>query len=187
MAQLLFAFNLRKAIQACGVIAEREQKRLEFIRLLKLLYIAERETLREIGGPIVGERYIAMRNGPLHDYVYAMVKGESIHSSQWNQYFERDGHYVRMIVDSGVEALSRFEVRKLHEVVDRYRNVDTWELVEMTHTFPEWQLAYPDPTENTSKQISADALLRGVGCSAEEVENIKHIASEAAGLDAVFG
>ena len=38
-------------------------------RLLLLLYMADRESLGEVGGPIVGGPLIATRSGPCHEAV----------------------------------------------------------------------------------------------------------------------
>ena len=44
-------------------------------RVVKLLYLADREHLREFGRPISFDRYVAMENGPVASYAYDVMKG----------------------------------------------------------------------------------------------------------------
>jgi hypothetical protein len=59
-----FSFDEQKATAAAGVLLKKcPGRRMKYIRLLKLLYIADRESLRNRGRPIVGDRYISMKKG----------------------------------------------------------------------------------------------------------------------------
>jgi uncharacterized phage-associated protein len=51
---------------------------MHYYRLLKLLYVADRECLRETSRPIVGGRYIATARGPLHRTLLDLVNGSDI-------------------------------------------------------------------------------------------------------------
>ena len=165
-----FHFRPEKAIQAAGVLLNAHGNCMEYIRLLKLLYIAEREQLQAIGTPIVGGRMVAMKHGPLHDVVYAMVKDQCGDAAKWNRYFTTSGHNIELReVDPGVTKLTRSEVTKLQEVSSRYDSLSTWELVDLTHSLDEWKTTYPAGT-NTSIPIKALALLRAVGMSEIEAE-----------------
>jgi hypothetical protein len=50
-----FPLNVEKAIQAVGVLFRNDRvRRMNYMRVLKLLYIADREALGETGRPIIG-------------------------------------------------------------------------------------------------------------------------------------
>ena len=66
---MYFRFSIQKTIQAVGVLLRLARGRMGRLRLLKLLYIADRESLREFHRPIIGSRTVAMKNGPLHNEV----------------------------------------------------------------------------------------------------------------------
>ena len=53
---MTFRFDYDKALQAAGVLLSLDGDRMERIRLLKLLYIADRELLAETGRTITGDR-----------------------------------------------------------------------------------------------------------------------------------
>ena len=89
--------NIQKAIQATGVLLSNENSnRMSRIRLIKFLYIADRESLQEKGSPLTFDNWVAMDNGPVLSGVYDLIKGEHIHADLWLQYFQNDGHVVQM-------------------------------------------------------------------------------------------
>ena len=49
-----FRFDFHKTLQASGVLLSLDANRMAYIRLLKLLYIADREWLAEAGRTITG-------------------------------------------------------------------------------------------------------------------------------------
>jgi uncharacterized phage-associated protein len=72
-------FDSQKAIQAIGVILRNHPHTwASKLRILKLLYIAERESIQETGHPIIGSRVVAMDHGPLHSRVLEMINGADI-------------------------------------------------------------------------------------------------------------
>jgi uncharacterized phage-associated protein len=133
-----FRFDFDKALQAAGVLLSLDGDRMERFRLLKLLYIADRELLAETGRTIMGDRAIAMRHGPVLSQVYDLIKGEASRAGEWGRFVHTMNHAVELRKDPGRGELSRGEIEKLAEVTDRYRNVDDWALSEATHDFAEW-------------------------------------------------
>jgi uncharacterized phage-associated protein len=49
-----FHFDFDKALQAAGVLLDADDNRMEAMRLLKLLYITDRELLAETGRTLTG-------------------------------------------------------------------------------------------------------------------------------------
>ena len=60
------------------------------MRLLKLLYIADRESLRETGRPITGGPVIAMERGPVLKEVYDLILGQHREMPLWAQFFRKE-------------------------------------------------------------------------------------------------
>lgn len=165
-----FPFNPRRAIAAAALLLRQHRSHeCSYLRMLKLLYIADRECLEQTGKPVMGGEQVVMDNGPLHSRVYSMVKGEDICSAEWQKHIQRDGYRISLIHDPGVESLTRFEVRKLCEVVQRYQDTDDWELVAITHKFREVEKNKPSPGSRTVLPLEdvLDAL--GLGDKADEI------------------
>lgn len=69
-----FALDKEKAVEALVYIASKFAGVGRF-HAAKILYFAERNHLRTYGRPIVGDRYIAMENGPVPSFAYDVLKG----------------------------------------------------------------------------------------------------------------
>jgi len=176
-------FNSEKAIEAAAVIARREGKRITRLRLLKLLYIADRMLLKQRGRPLLGSKVVAMDNGPLHSDVYDMIKGEHVATPRWSRYFTNDGSRdVILTQEPDTANLSRNEIEMLHQVVDMHSHVDDWKLSTLTHEFPEWINVYQ---EGTSKPIELESIIDGIGRE-EDRESILQDIADTEAFDRFF-
>jgi uncharacterized phage-associated protein len=182
---MYFRFSTKKMIQAAAILLRQARDRMEYLRLLKLLYIADREHLRAFHRPIIGTRLVAMKNGPLHSEVYDLIKGEHIGEPLWSEYIRRDGYEVALLKDPGVSELSAAEVRTLAATSERHLDLSEFDLVEVTHGFSEWKENYPNVAESTSRTIPFDSLLAAVGLQGEKAAILEDI-QEAARMDQLF-
>ena len=166
-----FPFEVAKAVQSFGVLFSSENDpKVAFYRLLKLLYISDREFLKETGRPIVGGTDVAMKKGPLNSQTYDLIKGEHPDSNVFLKHFTKDGkRLLVMRTDPGRDDLSRREVRKLMEVSERYRDLDDDELGDLTHEFLEYSQNYE---EDTSRPISLQSKLEALDMT-ESKESIE--------------
>lgn len=155
-------FDSQKAIQAIGVILRNHPHTwASKLRILKLLYIAERESIRDIGHPLIGSRVVAMAHGPLHSRILDLINGADADEPSFSAHFCLLGYMVRMTDDPGVGSLSVYEVEKLQEVCNRCATVNDWELAqEITHTFDEWKKCY---RPGTSTIIPIEDIIDAVG------------------------
>ena len=81
---MTFRFHFEKTLQASAVLLGLDGGRMDRIRLLKLLYIVDRELLAEIGRPLTGDMAIAMKHGPVLSQVYDLIKGIAGRTSEWS-------------------------------------------------------------------------------------------------------
>ncbi|HEY3325417.1 MAG TPA: Panacea domain-containing protein [Planctomycetota bacterium] len=156
-----FAFDFRKTLQAAAVLAKLEPcEIISRMRLLKLLYIADRDALRETGSPITGDKLAALQNGPILSGLYAIIRGETQRSAVFEKYFAAVGYYVKLRKSPGLGALNRWEIRKLKAISERFKGTDDWALSEVSHGFPEWQKNNPG---QSSRPIPVEDVLEAVG------------------------
>jgi uncharacterized phage-associated protein len=132
-----FRFDFQKTLQASGVLLSLDANRMAYVRLLKLLYIADREWLAEAGRTITGDQAVAMKNGPVLSRVYDIIKGVAPRADEWDDHIRKADYSIELRKDPGRGKLSKGEIEKLTEVSERYRAMDDWELSEHTHGFPE--------------------------------------------------
>lgn len=163
-------FETDRAIQAAAVLLRAHPgHQMSYLRLLKLLYIADRESIRTTARPIVGVHYAALDYGPLHSEILDLIRGEHPAEPHWSRHIEKDGYLVRLVADPGVLELSKHDVRTLHEAAERWRSVDDWQLVNETHNFPEWRSNH---VAGSSRPIRFEDLLRSLDFTDEERRTI---------------
>jgi uncharacterized phage-associated protein len=159
---MIFHFDISKTIQASGVLLKAEpRRRMSRLRLLKLLYIANRQSLAERARPITGDRAVAMDHGPVLSTTYSVIKGEDYLATEWDKYVGREGRDVVLLADPGVGDLSRWEIAKLHAVSHQLEDLDDWTVAELTHTFEEW--VRNQPPKGSMRPIPDSDLLAATG------------------------
>ena len=170
----VFRIDVLKTIQAiCLLLQARQTDRLEYISILKLLYIADRESFAERGAPITGDLPVAMKNGPVLSAVYSLINREREQDLPlWLKYLHREDYDLEAKGDPGTDLLSRYEARKLTEVAQRYATLSWRDLVRVTHEFEEWKSNRPGEEGVQVVAIPIDHILRAVG-RAEQAESIK--------------
>jgi uncharacterized phage-associated protein len=160
-----FQFYPEKAIEAVAFLLRRERgHRMNYMRLLKILYLAEREILAESSTPLTGSNVVAMQRGPVLEDVLQLIRSEHSATDKWAAHIQVDRYHLELVKDPGVRLLSRYVSRKLSEVAARYEDYDEWQMVEVTHKLPEWQKNDPG---TSSKQIPLADILEAIGRSAD--------------------
>ena len=136
-------FNFTRTLQSVGeILRASPARRMNYMRLLKLLYIAERELLAEHAHPLTGDQAVAMERGPVLSQTYGLILGKIDGSAEWAKFVRRDHYDVFLADDPGTGLLSRVVLDKLHKVIDRYQDMDEWDMVEETHKLAEWKQNY---------------------------------------------
>ena len=135
---------------------------MPYLKLLKLLYIAEREYLVEESEMIFGDRVVAMKYGPVLSNVYRLIKNEGVNTKQWGQYIHQCPNYsVELQNDPGCDQLCRAETQKLDDVFIRFGNMNRFLAVETTHDFPEWANNFDTNSPRRMFPISVEDILAG--------------------------
>src|SRR5207245_2553321 len=111
--------------------------RMNYMRLLKVLYFAEREILAEAGVPLTGNRIIAMKRGPVLEDVFSLIRGQHPAAPEWSRHFRTEAYRLHMETDPGLGRLSPFITKKLDDVATRFQDKDEWDMVEISHLLPE--------------------------------------------------
>ena len=70
-------FNERKATQmAAFFLGQTPEGRIAHLKLMKLLYLADREAVRTFGWPISGDRLVSMPHGPVLSQTLNLMDGD---------------------------------------------------------------------------------------------------------------
>lgn len=179
-----FTFDERKAAAAAALLLELHGGRMEYLRLMKLLYLAERESLARFGRPIAGDEYISMKLGPVLSHVLNLMKEVDPRAKPgpWVRQIAREGYSVTLRGAPDLGPLSDAEISLLREAATLYRELDKWHLSRFTHGLPEWK----DPG-NSTIEIAPDEILRAMGVSEATIAEIREDTQHDANLDKIFG
>lgn len=174
-----FRFNAERAVQAAAVVLRQEPSHsMNYMKLLKVLYMAERKMLSRAGSMITGDRFVAMERGPVLSGVYDLIKGEHTDSELWDTFIEKERYNVRLKSPPGVDKLSKLEIEILSDVALEYEHFDEWDMVRETHKLPEWKKNQPE--ESSQNPIPLLHVLEAIGLNEITGEIIEEARKRAA-------
>lgn len=165
-----FVFDEQKAAQAAAHLLRRHGEPMPYIKLIKLLYLADRRSLVETGYPITGDRLVSMPKGPVLSRVLDLITWESRgQDSDWIRHISLPSNYLVMAIGPHDEGrLSDHDRQVLDAVFDEFGKMDRWDLIDYTHDLPEWV----DP-EGSSRDIDPRVILREAGYSDDEIAEVE--------------
>jgi uncharacterized phage-associated protein len=140
-------FNTRKAAQTVAWLALKAGGTINVLRATKLVYLADRESMKQREFPITGDNFVSMKYGPVNTYTYGyMCGGAGSRADQWGEYVAPRDRYTLALsrtdldIESDLDELSRSDKRILEETWDQFQDIDRFDLADWTHKFcPEWR------------------------------------------------
>lgn len=195
LGDIVFAFNDIKSTHAAAFLLKLHgQPAMSYLGLLKLLYISDRESLKNGGYPITGDKFVSMKYGPVLSHIYDYVKpdGGFASSKYWSEYIAtvsaknkpQKKVFVTLIDDPGDDELSIAEEEIMRAVYNQFGQLDPFDVAIWTHTLPEW--INPEERNQKAIPICVTDVLRYIGKSAEEIQRIKEIAERESYFDRVL-
>lgn len=170
-------FSERRAAQVAAYFLIRAGQRranITLLKLMKLMYLAERLSYERFCAPIIGDSLVSMPNGPVLSRTLDLMNfGSSKDNGEWDSLIaERAGRDMSL---NGHEGLTVDDLRELSEadleVLDstweKFGRFSALQLREYTHdpdNCPEWQ----DP-DGSSVPIRLETLLEKLGYSQEDI------------------
>jgi len=166
-----FHFDADKAIQAIGVLMTHDHvSQMNFMRVLKLLYLSEREALKETGRPIIGDSVVATERGPVMENVYSLLRGQHSGFKEFSKHFNTVRYNLVMHLQPDVGELSKYEIETIQRIAKQHEDADEWELSQFTRDqLPEWQKNNPG---KSSKAIPVEDILAAIGKDDAEIKQI---------------
>ncbi len=167
--------DLNKAIQIVNYLLGKYKYRLNYTKLIKLLYLSDREAYSRWDTAISGDTYCSMDHGPVLSGIYGLVKGryrDNFNQLRWDEYFVTEGYELVSLREENVlvDELSERETDLLDEIDKEYHGWSWDQLQDLLHDkdkFPEWE----DPS-GTSIPLTVREILRSLGRSEEEIAEI---------------
>jgi hypothetical protein len=124
--------DARKATEVAARLIQRSGGKVEYLRLIKLAYLADRTSLLKRGIPILGGKYFNMRKGPSISELMDFVNQQN--APNWRELISRRmGNDVELKNSPVFNFLSEREIEVLDAVVAQHASKTTDELVHWCH------------------------------------------------------
>ncbi|MCP4255710.1 MAG: SocA family protein [Candidatus Scalindua sp.] len=168
-----FKFNEIKTTQAASLFLKNNSGKMSYMKLIKLLYLVDRQALKLWERPLTGDVYFSMKHGPVLSNVLDIINngGDPEDNSYWYEYITAPSEYeVELKKDSSeLDALSKRELELITEIDEAYKDISQWDMVEICHNvLPEWE-----NVGSTSKLIKVEKILEKLDKTNEEINAIE--------------
>ena len=170
---MMLRYRQHRATEAAAHLLRLRGGRMSYLKLLKLLYLADRQALLMHGRQITYDRFVSMDHGPVLSQTYNLLVAEESPDqpqSYWRRYISEPEQYeVRLLTETPPDNhLSVAQIAILDEVFAQFGALSRWKLVDFVHTLPEWE----DP-HGSSIPIALRDVLRAGGMEEEDVEAVE--------------
>ncbi|MBE7566319.1 MULTISPECIES: Panacea domain-containing protein [Acidithiobacillus] len=178
-----FPFDARKAAQVAAFFLIKARERdanVSVLKLMKLMYLAERESYKQYASPMIGDALFSMQHGPVLSNTLNLINSapdERQGGEHWDELIsERNGHYLYLRSDAPIQhaddllELSEADLDILENLWNQFCRYSAHDIREYTHNpenCPEWE----DPG-NSSRPISMETMLRSMNYTPVAIQDI---------------
>lgn len=160
--------NEQKVAQMAAYLLKKRGGCMAHLKLMKLLYLADREAMARYGAPITGDRVVSMPHGPVLSMTLNLMDGDVESSPNgWDEWIsDKANHELSLnhdVMNADLDELSQADIEVLEEVWTKFGKMSRWEIRDYTHTLPEWE----DPN-GSSNAIPYRKIMMALGRSEEE-------------------
>ena len=181
---MMLLFNEAKATQAAARILRLRGGNMSYVKLIKLLYLADREALIRWGYPITTDCFVSMDIGPVVSRIYDLIRDEPPPGSIlfWRKFIsDAENYEVRLLSDPGSSELSGPEQKLIDEVFLQHGRHRRWTVVDYSRSLPEW--THPD---GGALPIHYRDILKAADKTESEISAVEEALDSAALLERVL-
>ena len=136
-------FDEPKTTQMAAHLLQKQQGTMNYMKLIKLLYLIDREALSRWNRPVSFDRYYSLPHGQVLsntlDLITEGVPPGQEASSYWVQHISSPIQYeIRLVKEAPSNKLSRAELALIDEMFGKYGHLDQWQLEDLHHELPEY-------------------------------------------------
>jgi hypothetical protein len=165
-----FKFNEKKTTQIVALFIKKHGERLNYTKLIKLLYLTDREALSRWERSLTGDSYVSMPKGPVLSRTYDLINYEPDPNgkSYWYEFISKSIYDVSLAKDPGIDELSKRELDLIDEIFECYKDKTWGQMIDICHDCcHEWE--HPS---DTSIPLQIEDILRELKKTEKEIELI---------------
>lgn len=154
MENISFKINEEKSNNVLLWTISKLNDKVDFHKLFKILYFAEQKHLAKYGRSIIGDKFVAMKHGPVPSEIYYFLK--SLRQNNVNTYFKIvDQYYVVAQQEVDLDELSESEILCLQESINENKDLNYNALRDKSHKIA-WKNANPEDDEMSFLEIAKE-------------------------------
>lgn len=155
--------DYKKIVQVLNYIAKKSGGEINYLRALKLLYLADRLHLREYGRLITNDNLVAMKLGTLGSQTRDIITMSEYLPHVVYKYVEnklgRDlDKYIIKEKDDQTNQLSKTDIYCVDKILNSFGKLSKSDLVNLTHDLPEWKKHQYEIEEENLSVVGLDIV-----------------------------
>lgn len=182
-------FNERKAAQVATWFLRQGKGNMAHLKLIKLMYLAEREAMNQHGVLITGDRFVSMDQGPVPSLTLSFLNGEKRNGDDgWDKWVsDKADHKVALkerAETAALDELSEAEIAILADVWAKFGHMSKWDLVDHLHE-PAHCAEWKDP-DGSSTAITYEQIFLALGKQPEVAVALAERIEQQRAIDKLF-
>jgi hypothetical protein len=167
---MVLSYNPKKATQAAAYLVSLNGGKMNLWRMLKLIYLFDRESLVQTGSTITGDSLDNLPHGGTPSQIYDNTKSkrdERFKDAVWREYLtENVNNEVKLKgANFSTSKLSQFERDLIKSTWEKFGQLPDGKLYKLVHGLPEFK----DP-EGSSARIDPEEILRHANWNEEDIK-----------------
>lgn len=139
------SFKVDKGTQALNYFAKAEGGKINKMKAMKLLWVADRYHLRKYGRSITDDRYQAMEYGPVPSSAKDIAQHSDFCTKEMIDYAKKyiqplDKYDFKSVAEVDNEVFSETDLEALKFAHDNFGKFDEFTLAKISHAYPEWKM-----------------------------------------------
>lgn len=140
-----FNFDHEKATQILNYFAVKAGGRINKMKALKLIFLADRYHLRKYCRLVSDDYYVAMKLGPVPSTIMDIAEADEYLNDTYRYYASRyikpldSGQRLESINPVDYSYFSDTDIEAINFAWDNFGHFQKWSLSDFTHHYPEWK------------------------------------------------
>lgn len=136
-------YDYKKMVQVFNWFAKKNGGEIDKLKLMKLIFLADREHLRRYGRFLCGGTYYGMQMGPVHSEAKDLIDQTDFSDEKEieyrNKFIEKENHTIKSKSEVDYDQFSETDLEILEKIWEIFGKYDKSKLIEITHLLPEWK------------------------------------------------
>ena len=157
-------FDEKRMLQIISYLLSLNNNEMDKLKLIKELYLIDRVSIDEDNSSVSGDEFFSLKYGPVLSNTLNIIN-DIPNGNDWAEYLSiNNNKEIRLIKPFDEGRLSKKDKYFIQLISDKYKTYTTSQLVDYTHTLPEWK----EP-EGTNHKIRFVDIMKALGKSDEEI------------------